>query len=77
MVSVMLGISAVTPAIRLNDTTDIWSARGGRYKEEPSRHHRTARVEIGTLSGFMVQTNSAAVTAATSLTFTERRITFG
>jgi hypothetical protein len=37
--------SAVTPAIRLNDTTDIWSARGGRYKEEPSRHHRTALVE--------------------------------
>ena len=36
---------AVTPAIRLNDTTDIWSARGGRYKEEPSRHHRTARVD--------------------------------
>jgi DhnA family fructose-bisphosphate aldolase class Ia len=35
----------VTPAIRLNDTTDIWSARGGRYKEAPSRHHRTARVE--------------------------------
>jgi DhnA family fructose-bisphosphate aldolase class Ia len=37
--------SAVTPAIRLNDTTDIWSARGGRYKEAPSRHHRTARVD--------------------------------
>ncbi len=37
--------SEVTPAIRLNDTTDIWSARGGRYKEEPSRHHRTARVD--------------------------------
>jgi DhnA family fructose-bisphosphate aldolase class Ia len=37
--------SDVTPAIRLNDTTDIWSARGGRYKEEPSRHHRTARIE--------------------------------
>jgi DhnA family fructose-bisphosphate aldolase class Ia len=37
--------SAVTPAIRLNDTTDIWSARGGRYKEEASRHHRTARVD--------------------------------
>ena len=29
----------------MNDTTDIWSARGGRYKEEPSRHHRTARVD--------------------------------
>jgi len=36
--------SAVTPAVRLNDTTDIWSARGGRYKEAPSRHHRTADV---------------------------------
>jgi DhnA family fructose-bisphosphate aldolase class Ia len=36
--------SPVTPAIRLNDTTDIWSARGGRYKEEPWRHHRTAIV---------------------------------
>jgi hypothetical protein len=37
--------SVVTPAIRLNDTTDIWSARGGRYREEPSRHHRTAVVD--------------------------------
>ena len=37
--------SAVTPAIRLNDTTDIWSARGSRYKEEPARPHRTARVD--------------------------------
>ena len=37
--------SAVTPAIRLNDTTDIWSARGGRYREDPSLHHRTARID--------------------------------
>ena len=37
--------SKVTPAIRLNDTTDIWSARGGRYKEAASRHHRTARID--------------------------------
>jgi hypothetical protein len=37
--------SPVTPAIRLNDTTDIWSARGGRYRESPSLHHRTARVD--------------------------------
>ena len=37
--------SDVTPAIRLNDTTDIWSARGGRYKEAASRHHRTARID--------------------------------
>ena len=37
--------TSVTPAIRLNDTTDIWSARGGRYREQPSRHHRTARMD--------------------------------
>ncbi len=37
--------SPVTPAIRLNDTTDIWSARGGRYTEEQSRYHRTARID--------------------------------
>ncbi|MCP4386313.1 MAG: hypothetical protein GY798_33710, partial [Hyphomicrobiales bacterium] len=35
----------VTPAIRLNDTTDIWSARGGAYKETPSLPHRTARID--------------------------------
>jgi DhnA family fructose-bisphosphate aldolase class Ia len=37
--------SDVTLAIRLNDTTDIWSARGARYREAPSRHHRTARID--------------------------------
>jgi hypothetical protein len=37
--------SQVTPAIRFNDATDIWSARGGRYREEPSRHYRTARLD--------------------------------
>lgn len=37
--------SDVTLAVRLNDTTDIWSARGGRYREAPSRHHRTARID--------------------------------
>ena len=37
--------SPVTPAIRLNDATDIWSGRGARYREEPSRHHRTARLD--------------------------------
>jgi DhnA family fructose-bisphosphate aldolase class Ia len=37
--------SDVTLAIRLNDTTDIWAARGARYREAPSRHHRTARID--------------------------------
>ena len=34
--------SQVTPAIRANDTTDIWGVRGGAYAGEPSRPFRTA-----------------------------------
>ncbi len=37
--------SKVTPAIRLNDTTDIWSQRGSSYKETESYPFRTARAE--------------------------------
>jgi hypothetical protein len=37
--------SAVTPAVRLNDTTDIWFMRGSRYREAPSRPFRTAAVD--------------------------------
>ncbi len=33
---------AVKPAIRANDTTDIWMVRGGRYAKHPSRPFRTA-----------------------------------
>ena len=33
-----------TVAVRLNDTTDIWSQRGGTYKETPSHPFRTARL---------------------------------
>jgi hypothetical protein len=36
--------SAVTPAIRANDTTDIWLPRGGQYAKEPSRPWRTANL---------------------------------
>ncbi len=34
--------SAVTPAIRANDTTDIWLPRGSSYAKEPSRPFRSA-----------------------------------
>ncbi len=34
----------VTPAVRYNDTTDIWYPRGGRYGLEPSRSFRSARL---------------------------------
>lgn len=37
--------SAVTPAVRANDTTDIWSARGSRYAQQPSRPFRTATID--------------------------------
>jgi hypothetical protein len=36
--------SGVTPAIRANDTTDIWLARGSSYSKEPSRPFRTANL---------------------------------
>jgi DhnA family fructose-bisphosphate aldolase class Ia len=35
--------SKVTPAVRLNDTTDIWSQRGGVYRDTPSHPFRTAK----------------------------------
>jgi hypothetical protein len=37
--------SAVTPAIRANDTTDIFLARGSSYVEEASRPFRTASLD--------------------------------
>lgn len=36
--------SAVTPAVRMNDTTDIWSARGSNYRQFPSVPFATADV---------------------------------
>ncbi len=35
----------VTPAVRLNDTTDIWSARGSTYRLSPSEPFYTADLE--------------------------------
>lgn len=37
--------SAVTPAVRLNDTTDIWMARGSHYRASLSRPFATADVD--------------------------------
>lgn len=37
--------SPVTPAVRLNDTTDIWALRGNRYLEKPSRPFATINLE--------------------------------
>ena len=37
--------SLVTPAVRLNDATDIWSLRGGAYRTVQARPFRTARLK--------------------------------
>jgi len=37
--------SAVTPAVRANDTTDVHIARGSHYAEAPSRPFRTASLD--------------------------------
>lgn len=34
--------SRVKPAVRANDTTDIWIGRGANYNKKPSRPYRTA-----------------------------------
>lgn len=38
--------SQVKPAIRANDTTDIWVGRGATYSKKPSRPHRTASLRV-------------------------------
>ena len=38
--------SALTPAARANDTSDVWAVRGGKYPtEHPSRSFRTATID--------------------------------
>lgn len=37
--------SRATPAVRINDATDIWMQRGARYRESPSAPFRTAYIE--------------------------------
>lgn len=37
--------SPVTPAVRMNDTTDIWWPQGGAYPSHPSRPFRSATID--------------------------------
>lgn len=37
--------SDVTPAVRVNDTTDIWAVRGNRYQSQPSQPFATCGVD--------------------------------
>ncbi|PZX12381.1 hypothetical protein LX81_03639 [Palleronia aestuarii] len=43
--------SRVKPAIRANDTTDIWVFRGATYARQPSRPFRTADVSVAKAAG--------------------------
>ena len=65
--------SAITPAARANDTTDIWIVRGGRYQTLPSRPFRTASIEhikYGRLQADCTQPPLGADLGLYSLTFT-------
>lgn len=45
--------TGVTPAVRMNDTTDVWAVRGGGYHRQPSRPFATAyidEVQFGSLT---------------------------
>ena len=37
--------SAVTPAVRANDSSDVWAAQGGVYLREPSKPFRSASID--------------------------------
>ncbi len=39
--------SPVTPAIRTNDTTDIWFAQGSQYTAQPAQPFRTTSIDHG------------------------------
>ncbi|HKW30591.1 MAG TPA: hypothetical protein VJT54_14745 [Verrucomicrobiae bacterium] len=44
----------VTPAVRINDTSDVWCPRGGRYREQPS---------LPFASGFIEEAQFGSLTA--------------
>jgi hypothetical protein len=67
--------SAVTPAARANDTTDIWCVRGGEYPALPSRPFRTASIEhikYGRLQADCTQPHRGAELGLYSITFTNQ-----
>jgi hypothetical protein len=53
--------SLVTPAIRANDTTDIWLARGAAYRFEPSRPFRTTFLREAQFGSLTSQSPGKAV----------------
>ncbi|HEY0945525.1 MAG TPA: hypothetical protein VGD81_09670 [Opitutaceae bacterium] len=69
----LFGESAITPAARANDTSDIWAVRGGAYHRHPSRAFRTASIEhikYGRLEADCSQPPRGADLGLYSITFT-------
>lgn len=67
--------SAITPAARANDTTDIWVSRGGAYIQEPSRHFRSAtldHIKYGHLESDHSKPHTGADLGLYSVTFTNQ-----
>ncbi len=64
--------SAVTPAVRVNDTTDIHIVRGGKYAMEPSLPFRTAtldHIQCGHLDCLPEERHAGANLGLYSITF--------
>src|ERR1017187_3406829 len=53
--------SDVTPAIRANDTSDVWCPRGGKYREHPSLSFATAYIEEAQFGSVVAKTNRKPV----------------
>jgi DhnA family fructose-bisphosphate aldolase class Ia len=68
--------SDVTPAIRANDTTDIWLPRGGHYRDEPSRPFATCFIEEAqygsAISARLVDSHPVVNLGLYSVTFNNR-----
>ena len=62
--------TAVTPAVRLNDTTDTWCARGSRYRESASRPFASADPQTASaaLSISALSLDRPSTTTSTSIT---------
>jgi hypothetical protein len=49
--------STVTPAIRANDTSDVWCPRGGKYREHPSLAFATTYLEEAQFGSVVAKKN--------------------
>lgn len=68
--------TSVTPAVRANDTTDIWLGLSGGYGNQPSRNFRSAtidHIQSGKLNGNLQETTRGANLGLYSITFNNDR----